>query len=458
MGGLFALVRGHREARATRTRSRAPGSPYGILGFVDRPGDVLVAHRGEGSQPRARRPIVVELHPHRQGTRAARRAARGRRRRGRPAVRPGRRSSLAEVTGNATLGRRRLDRHRRAAGRHRDRPRGRDEGPADRGGRPSDENLDAISRRHRRPPTRCSGIIHLRTMHLGPDELLVAAKLDFDHVADVSTIWPTRHRRGRGRPACRRADRHNRVHRARHLPQPRQWAMKPIARRRRSRPRRDDRKVVPLAMALVAVIVCFSDRLDTRQAGATPRRDDRLLANGAVHRSSGGASCWVSEHRLADARRPQGVARPGHRVRPQHHGRSSPAVDQDHASPSCRVHRRTHAVPRRAAGARLVLRATAPSAPLRSAVISLVGLALVLFFAPTTGEFRGWRSWIGDALCMWPTYSAGPVDLRQGRRGGGDVATSHRSRRRSSTLPARCHRVPSAKLGRVHVRGRWCSS
>ena len=35
-----------------------------------------------------------------------------------------------------------------------------------------------------------NGIIHLRTMHLGPDQLLVAAKLDFDpslNVADLAT-------------------------------------------------------------------------------------------------------------------------------------------------------------------------------------------------------------------------------------------------------------------------------
>ena len=32
------------------------------------------------------------------------------------------------------------------------------------------------------------GIIHLRTMHLGPDELLVAAKVEFDHGLDNASL------------------------------------------------------------------------------------------------------------------------------------------------------------------------------------------------------------------------------------------------------------------------------
>lgn len=49
-------------------------------------------------------------------------------------------------------------------------------------------------------------------------------------------------------------------------------------------------------------------------------------------------------------------------------------------------------------------------------LISLVGLALVLFFAPTTGEFS-WAglTWIGGALCLWATYLLTSRSLRQGR-------------------------------------------
>ena len=33
-----------------------------------------------------------------------------------------------------------------------------------------------------------NGIIHLRTMHLGPEQLLVAAKLDFDPTLNVAQL------------------------------------------------------------------------------------------------------------------------------------------------------------------------------------------------------------------------------------------------------------------------------
>lgn len=49
-------------------------------------------------------------------------------------------------------------------------------------------------------------------------------------------------------------------------------------------------------------------------------------------------------------------------------------------------------------------------------LISLAGLALVLFFAPTTGEFS-WTglAWIAGALCLWATYLLTSRTLRQGR-------------------------------------------
>ena len=53
------------------------------------------------------------------------------------------------------------------------------------------------------------GIIHLRTMHLGPDDLLVAAKVDFDHGLDNAGLAQAIDEAERS-PARRRADRHAR--------------------------------------------------------------------------------------------------------------------------------------------------------------------------------------------------------------------------------------------------------
>ena len=53
----------------------------------------------------------------------------------------------------------------------------------------TDENLDAINAALI-GSDKVLGIIHLRTMHLGPDQILVAAKLEFDHglvVEDLAT-------------------------------------------------------------------------------------------------------------------------------------------------------------------------------------------------------------------------------------------------------------------------------
>lgn len=49
-------------------------------------------------------------------------------------------------------------------------------------------------------------------------------------------------------------------------------------------------------------------------------------------------------------------------------------------------------------------------------LISLVGLALVLFNAPATGEFS-WAgvAWIAGAVCLWATYLLTSRSLRQGR-------------------------------------------
>ena len=51
----------------------------------------------------------------------------------------------------------------------------------------SDENLDKINAAFA-AADRVTGVIHLRTMHLGPDELLIAAKLDFDPTLNVAEL------------------------------------------------------------------------------------------------------------------------------------------------------------------------------------------------------------------------------------------------------------------------------
>ncbi len=51
----------------------------------------------------------------------------------------------------------------------------------------SDEDLAAIHSSIESSP-KVNGIIHLRTMHLGPDDLLVAVKVDYDHSLDVPAL------------------------------------------------------------------------------------------------------------------------------------------------------------------------------------------------------------------------------------------------------------------------------
>ncbi|MFT3852872.1 MAG: cation diffusion facilitator family transporter [Ilumatobacteraceae bacterium] len=64
-------------------------------------------------------------------------------------------------------------------------------------------------------PASVRGIIHLRTMHLGPEDLLVAAKIEFDHGLDNAGLSKAIDDAERSLPRCR-ADRHHGVHRAGH--------------------------------------------------------------------------------------------------------------------------------------------------------------------------------------------------------------------------------------------------
>ena len=51
----------------------------------------------------------------------------------------------------------------------------------------SDEHLEAINASITGAP-KVNGLIHLRTMHLGPDQMLVAAKIDYDHSLTVPEL------------------------------------------------------------------------------------------------------------------------------------------------------------------------------------------------------------------------------------------------------------------------------
>jgi cation diffusion facilitator family transporter len=51
----------------------------------------------------------------------------------------------------------------------------------------SDEHLDAI-KNSIAATTHVNSLIHLRTMHLGPDDLLVAAKIDYEHSLSVEQL------------------------------------------------------------------------------------------------------------------------------------------------------------------------------------------------------------------------------------------------------------------------------
>ena len=114
----------------------------------------------------------------REVARAPRRAARGHRRRDRPVLRP-RRRAPRPLHRRATLGRARLDRHRRPPRVHRRRPGHRDEGPARR-------RVGVDRATSTRSPTALTAtpnvrsVIHMKTQHIGPDELIVAAKVEFD--------------------------------------------------------------------------------------------------------------------------------------------------------------------------------------------------------------------------------------------------------------------------------------
>ena len=156
MGGLFALYEGIEKVRHPHEVENL-GVAIGILVFaiVLETFSLRTAYR-EASHAQGRRPVVVALHPQRRSSPSCRSCCSRTSAPRSACSSPCSACCLAHFTDEPTLGRRRLDRHRRAARRHRHRPRRRDEGPADRRGRrrttTSTAIRSALERRAERAP------------------------------------------------------------------------------------------------------------------------------------------------------------------------------------------------------------------------------------------------------------------------------------------------------------------
>ena len=192
LGGLFALFEGI-EKFIHPHEIESPG-----IALVDPRGrvrarGVLAAHRAPGGAARTRVGVVVGVHPPLEEPRAPGRAARGQRRARRARARDrrasrwsGHRRRRFDGAGSIAIGLLLVviaivlatEMRSLLIGESREhRPAGRD--PA------------AIA-----DGPEVDRIIHLRTLHLGPDELLVGAKLDFA-ATSVDELAPRdRHRRG----------------------------------------------------------------------------------------------------------------------------------------------------------------------------------------------------------------------------------------------------------------------
>ncbi len=145
MGGLFALYEGFSKLRHPHEVENLPVAIVILLFSVALESFSLRTAYKEASQHKAKDIVVVGVHPRFEGTRAAGGAARGRRRRDRPADGVVGRAPRP-LHRRAAMGRPRLDRHRPAARRHRRRAGGGDEGPAPR--------RVGVGRQHRRAQRR----------------------------------------------------------------------------------------------------------------------------------------------------------------------------------------------------------------------------------------------------------------------------------------------------------------
>ena len=184
IGGVFALYEGyekiHAPARAGQLvlAGRRPG-------LRDHRRGLLLPYGHQGVQRAARQADLDPVRPPRQGPRAAGRPAGGLRRTGRSGPRAGRRRPHPRHR-RRHLGRHRHDVHRRAAGA--DRPvlaaetksllLGEAAGPEQIAQiRAAVVDGDVVTR-----------VIHMRTLHLGPEELLVAAKIAVQHDGTATQI------------------------------------------------------------------------------------------------------------------------------------------------------------------------------------------------------------------------------------------------------------------------------
>ena len=131
LGGLFALFEGIEKLRHPHEVENL-GVAIGILLFAIclETFSLRTAYR-EAKTHKDPGESWWTVHPPREVARAPGRPARGHRRRDRPVHGPDRRAPRP-LHGRAAMGRDGLDRHRRAARRHRHHPRHRDEGPAHR--------------------------------------------------------------------------------------------------------------------------------------------------------------------------------------------------------------------------------------------------------------------------------------------------------------------------------------
>ena len=174
---------------------------------------------------------IVAVHPARQAARAAGDPAGGLRRTARSAVRAARRG-LTLITEQRLLRRGRHRHDRRCCwswsrSRWPSRPRAccsASRRP------PRPRSTDPHGARRRRGIDR---VIHMKTLHLGPEELLVAVKIGV-RPRHRRSRWPRRHRRRRAGHPGGRADRPGHLPRARHLPRrprPRRASRAPSARR-----------------------------------------------------------------------------------------------------------------------------------------------------------------------------------------------------------------------------------
>ena len=176
VGGIFSIYEGVDKLHApARARERVAAAARAL--DRDRARVVLAAHRREGVEPRARQAELGAVRAPREGARAARRAARGHRRPHRPRASRSSPSASPCITGNPlfdaigtlmigtllivvaiVLG---IETKSLLVG----------EGA-------NDDDLEKIEQAIVAGP-EAERIIHMKTLYLGPDELLVAAKLGF---------------------------------------------------------------------------------------------------------------------------------------------------------------------------------------------------------------------------------------------------------------------------------------